>query len=136
MTSYRALYVSKYSSLRHITFILVQYIQIQSTTKHATEVLVSMDRSDSTRKRSSCMAGHKWKMFGQFLCYGVMRNAERCWGCLLSWEMRTENSCPSSKNFITELVTCPKCFPLPISIAFIVPSLIQPAVPGHSTNPS
>lgn len=121
VTLYRALYVSKYSSLRPITFISVQYIQIQSTAKQPTEVLITVDRSDSTRKRSSLMAGHKWKMF---LAVFVLWCNEKCRKMLrLPAILRNENweQLSSSKNFITELVTCPKCFPLPINIAFIVP---------------
>lgn len=44
-----------------ITFILVQRIQIQFIAKQTTEVWITVARSDSARKRSSLIAGQKWK---------------------------------------------------------------------------
>lgn len=103
---------------RPIRFIAEQGIQIQFIANQGTQVLITVARSDSARRRCNLMAGHKLKIFMVFL---VIWCNEECRTTLrLPVTLRNESSCPSSKNFIIMLVTCPKCFPLPISIAFIV----------------
>lgn len=112
----------RYSGLRPITFISVQCIQIQCIANQATEVLITVARSDSASKRSNLMAGHKWKKM--FLAVLVIWCNEKCRKMLrLPAILRNEKweQLSLKQNFITVLVTCPKCFPLPINIAFIVP---------------
>lgn len=106
------------SEAHHIHF--RECIQIQFIAHQATEVLINVARSDSARRRSNLTTGHKWKK--TFMVFFVIWCNEKCRTMLrLPATLRNESSCPSSKNFITVLVTCPKCFPLPINIAFTVP---------------
>lgn len=106
--------------LRPITFILEQGIQIQFIANQATEVLITVARSNSARRRSNLTAGHKLKK--TFMVFLVIWCNEKYRTTLrLPATLRNESTCPSSKTFITVLVTCPKCFPLPIGIAFIMP---------------